>query len=240
MNHRPNGEELPTRRTPSEWTPTETSTLTIAAFLASSALLAPQPAAAHPHMYFDAQAVFHVDDQRRLTQLDVAFVVDEFNTLYIVADLGLDADGDGALSGDEPATLSDAMRIGLGDYGYFTELRVDETAFDIAAPRDVVATLQEGRIAARLTYAFNPPIDVEAAAATLALFDPTYFTAVTMAAAPVVLGNDACAATFTPFEATAQLAQTQELLARLGREETPEDASIGALFADRAVLRCAG
>lgn len=218
------------------------ATIALAGATAGS-LFAAQPAVAHPHMFFDAQAQFVVDAQARLTGIDVGFVVDDFNSLYTLAELSLDQDGDGALTEDEAAELADALRLGLGDYGYFTDLRLDGAPIDIGAPTEIVATLAHGRIAARLDYDLDAPLPIAGAEAVLALYDPTYFTAVTMAAAPALLApNDAdarCTTTLDPFEPTTALAATQQLLAALGREETPEEANVGERFADRARLQCA-
>ncbi|MEO1329249.1 MAG: DUF1007 family protein, partial [Pseudomonadota bacterium] len=78
-------------------------------------------AAAHPHMFFDAQAGFVFDEQGRLAALRVAFVVDELNTLYTLQALEIDpADG---MSEAETAKLVGGMLRGLGEFGYFTDLQ---------------------------------------------------------------------------------------------------------------------
>lgn len=211
-----------------------TAGLTIAASLVSA------PTYAHPHMFFDAQAQFVLDAEGRLTGLDIGFVVDDFNTLYTLAELSLDGDGDGVLTEGEQATLANALNLGLGDYGYFTDLRIGDDQLDLGTP-NILASLQQGRIAARLSYALDAPLPIDDDEAVLALYDPTYFTAVTMAAAPVLRGGPtSCEAVLDAFEPSVDLAATQAALAALSREETPSEPNIGARFADRARLQCTG
>ena len=83
---------------------------------------APPLATAHPHMFFDATAQFVIGEEGAVEAIRIAFVVDELNTLYTVSELGLDADGDGALEPEEESQLAKAMALGLSDYGFFTEL----------------------------------------------------------------------------------------------------------------------
>lgn len=214
----------------------------VLATVVAPATVSPQAAEAHPHMFFDAQAQFVVDDDGRLTKVRVAFVVDEFNSLYTLAELGLDLDGDGALTASERASLGQAMMTGLSGYGYFVDLSLDDRKAMFGAPRDVAATLQDGRVAARFDLPLSAPRPLAGAAVSLALYDPTYFTAVDTAAPAAIVGGEpeGCAIDHQTFESTSQLAHVQTLLAKLSREETPEEQNVGVLFADKTRLTCDG
>lgn len=211
-----------------------------AALAAGVAAGAPAPAAAHPHMFFDAQAAFVFDEAGRLSGVRVAFVVDEFNTLYTLTELGFDADGDGALTEAEAADLAGRMMMGLSDYDYFTDLRLDEERVALDAPRDAIARLEDGVIGASFFIPLAEPSDPTGKTTVLKLYDPTYFTEVTMAAEPTFAGAkpDHCLTGLEPFDASAKVAQLQAILLQLSREETPEIENIGSVFADKATLSC--
>lgn len=196
-------------------------------------------AAAHPHMFFDAGVKFDVDASGQLAGLEVGFVVDEYNSLYSLAELDLDGDGDGALTPPETLRLAKAMRSGLAPDGYFVEMSLDGAPTPLAAPTWINAQLTEGRIAAVLRFDFEAPLTLSGRTAEVALYDPTYFTGVAIVSEPAAPGAPTgCAAALDPFQETAELIALQRELADIPADADPEEPKIGRLFADRAVLSC--
>lgn len=203
-------------------------------------LWATPPVLAHPHMFFDAQATFQLNDAGALQAVRVAFIVDEFNSLYTLTELGLDPDGDGALTPEEEIELAKAMRRGLSDYGFFTELSENGAPIALAPPSKGAAIMDGGQIVAQFDLPLAEPLDPSGRLLRLRLFDPTYFTEVAVVAPPVVQGGaeGACAVRFEKFQIDQAASEAKSMLSQLSREETPEDQSVGAMFADTAILVC--
>lgn len=199
-------------------------------------------AAAHPHMFFDAESTFVVDEYGRLVSIEIEYLVDEFNTLDTLTSLGIDVDGDGVLVGDEAERLAATFAQGMSIYVFFVELRVGDASFVFETADAAEASLEEGRLRGRFVLRPAEPAPLGADGAQLALYDPTFFVEVRTLTPPRVVGAgaDRCAVAFDPFEPSAISAATAAALALLSREETPEDANVGALFADRTALTCAG
>lgn len=196
-------------------------------------------ATAHPHMFVDAQSTLVVDGDGRLTAVRTALVIDPLTTQYVLEqyDLGFDAD----LTEDDQSAIARGMVEGLQLYAFFTEITRDgaPVAFKDAAVSDV--QLHGDLLAAALELTLDEPLPLAGAPVEIALFDPTYFAAVTTLGPPVLpeaLG--ACAVDFTRFEPQSLDAVTLLELSRLSREETPSEPRIGARFADRSRLTCAG
>lgn len=202
--------------------------------------LAAPVAAAHPHMFFDARAELLTNGAGDLSGLRVAFIVDEFNTLYTIGELGVDQDGDGELTTEDQEVVANGLTIGLGAYEFFTDLKVNGARVALPDPSGVAVLLQSGRLAMRLDFALPTPTPLAGATIDLALYDRTYFTEVRTNAAPTLAETPAaCEVMFEPFVATEALAETQLMLSRLARDDFPENRDVGKLFADHTTVKCA-
>ncbi|MGR3461685.1 MAG: DUF1007 family protein [Roseovarius sp.] len=62
-------------------------------------------AGGHPHVFADVALRFESDARGRLTGVEVTWRYDDFFSLLILSDMGLDPDGDGQLSDAELARL---------------------------------------------------------------------------------------------------------------------------------------
>lgn len=197
------------------------------------------PAAAHPHMFFDAEATLAMDASGRLSAVEVLYKVDELNSLTIATDLGVDPIG--PFSAEDEATVLDAFAVNLGDYGWYVSLRRggEPLAFTGAIGRSAV---QEGDfLTVRMELPLAAPFVPGAEPVLLQLYDPTYFTDVALRAAPAVGGEGAsgCAVEWERFEPDAAALEAQRLLALIPADETPSEENVGRRFADRIHLRCA-
>ena len=199
-------------------------------------LLAAAPAAAHPHVFVDAHARFHVDAAGRLDRVAVTWEFDEFYSMLLLTEMGLDpvARPDEAGRAALAALVPDWVR----DYGGAGALEGPRGDLPLAAPANATADLVEGRIEMRFDRPLDPPLDAGAAGPlTLWLYDPLAFVAylvvtVTAEAPP------GCVAELRPFEPDALGIELQNKLAALGREEVVDEPGVGRLLADRAVLTC--
>ncbi len=204
---------------------------------------------AHPHMFFDATAHFLIDDQRRLVGIRVAYLIDELNTTFTIAEVtGRQITDERAKSRKaEPSDLTpDAVRAveanvldGFAEYGFFAELVDGSMPVALLPPSRVAVELQGGKLGLVMTLTLTEPLPLAGRALDLRLYDPTYFTEIAIVAAPRLVGSiEGCAVRVYRAADTPQSGRLRGLLAQLSREETVTEKNVGILFADRTRLDC--
>jgi len=167
------------------------------------ACLAAPPAAAHPHMWIDAQAELVFDHAGRLAAVRQTWRFDEMFSAYGLQ--GVARTPDGGYAADTLQAMADDWMQALGEpeSHYFTRVTLGGRTMDFADPRQArVAWDQDSQ---RLSLAFELPLAKPAplagTAAQVDILDPTYFVAyefagaaaVTMAGAP-----EGCRRTYRP------------------------------------------
>lgn len=197
-------------------------------------------AGAHPHMFLDGGADFLFDAEGRVEAIRVVWIYDSFASLFIVESLGLDTDGDGALTDDERARVVEDQTTWEEEFTGDSFLWHGGAKIGLSGPGDATADYAEGRLTITFVRRLESPVDPRAAEVEVKLYDPTYYFAYFATHAPQLEGAapDGCAARVEEFEANESLASLQGSLALLSPEETPEQADVGALFADRILLAC--
>lgn len=201
--------------------------------------VAAQVASAHPHMFFKSTAQFVLDEQGRLSKLRVVFLVDELNTLYTFTELKVNKDGDNKLTPAETDKIARTVMEGFGHHGYFTNLKDGSEEIPLRTPSSVAVHLEKLRLGLAFVIPLEKPLDLEGKSLSLQLYDPTYFTAITIDLPPMVVGKGAkCSVAVSKPEETEQTRRHQVLLSQLSREETPDVENIGIIFAETTRLTC--
>lgn len=196
-------------------------------------------AQAHPHMFFKSTAQFILDEQGKLSKLRVVFLVDELNTTYTFAELGVNKDGDQTLTPAEKAKIAENVSEGFGFYKYFTFLRDKDNVIALGKPLGVIVQLQQLRLGLSFTIPLKKPLDLKGRSLSLQLYDPTYFTAITIGLVPTIVGKAVpCSVTVKKPTENERTRRSQVLLSQLSREETPEESDVGAVFAETTRLVC--
>jgi ABC-type uncharacterized transport system substrate-binding protein len=90
-------------------------------------------AAAHPHVFVDAQAEMIFDGQQRLAEVHHVWQFDAAFSEFAVQ--GLDADGDGAFSEAELKPLAEINVTSLKDFEFFRISRLVRTGPCCCRPR---------------------------------------------------------------------------------------------------------
>lgn len=203
-----------------------------------AAMLAPSAASAHPHVYVDGAIAFEIDAQGRLAALAVEWRFEPFYTVLILEELGLAPDA--PLDAAAVAALAQMQRDWAADFGGDGALTLGGVAAPLAAVEAVTAALADGALTIAFRRPLAQPLDPRGARVEAALYDPLFFVAYALAG-PMVAGPgaDGCVAVLNPFNPFGQAAEMLGALSLLGPDETPDDPGVGAMFADRAVLRCA-
>lgn len=206
----------------------------------------PLPAAAHPHIFIDAGVEIVFDDAGRLAAVQVVWVYDEFYTMLALDDYGMDPEFTGTVTEAERAEL--AAIYSNWDAGFDGDLRplLDGAPLALSRPERVMADVQEGRLVIAHARRFADRPEIGAGELVLRVYDPTYFTAYTIAVAPAIRGRDDCAAEVwgPDWEAANDrlLAALAELAgAGMDDWEIEQDfPAVGADFAEEVRLTCAG
>ncbi len=203
--------------------------------LAAAATLAVLPAglAAHPHVFVDTELTVQVNEAGMITGTEMTWTYDEFFTLLILEDMGLDTDGDGVLTGDEKAELMgfDFVTWPEGFEGDLY-LEAEGEKVQLGHPESTFIDVVDGKIVS--THTRTVP-EAAAEGAVFRQYDPTYYVAYTLAEVEVAGG---CAAEVKPAEPDAG---EKALAAAL--EEASEDQfemlELGIHYADTIRIACA-
>jgi len=203
--------------------------------LLTLALLAPHGAGSHPHIFVDTALKVIVSDAGQLEAVEITWAYDEFYTLLIFEDRGLDSNHDGVLTAEELAKLQGfdmAWTEGfLGD----TYLTRDGAAVELGAPVQLSTEVADGRITTRHRRALVQPQAADGV--VIKAYDPTYYTAYTLTGGLDISGG--CQGSVTPPDLDAAYTKVEELLYAMPADQAEEAyPEVGEAFADTVRLSC--
>lgn len=197
--------------------------------------LCAQTASAHPHVFVDTKLKVVVDDNGIFEGIEVYWTYDEFYSLLLMADLGLDLDGDGALTDAELARLDgfDLKWIqGFEGDSYATR---NGAPVALGKPSGLGVSVKQGRI----TSGHFRPAQGPASDVVLKAYDPTFYTAYDLIGPVAVDGP--CSATVLPADLDAAYTLVEELLyATPASQVEASYPEVGEAFADTVTLSCTG
>ena len=203
------------------------------------------PALAHPHMFLDATVQVLLNDQGAAASVQITWVYDDLSSLQYIADLGLDMDGDGALTPDETAALTGFdMNWDAGFAGDSYAL-VGGVDVGLSRPRAPTADYVNGKIITSHIRDLPQPVP-PGQEMIVQVYDPGFYAAYTIVKAQV-LGTDgtpAPACISQIYEPDLNAAD-QALLAALAEYSADVDIesdfpAIGAAYAEEVRVLCGG
>ena len=197
--------------------------------------LAAGPAAAHPHVFVEA-AVTVIYDGGAATAIRVDWVYDDFFSLLLMSDLGLDLDGDMVLESEEVEALSAAVTEWPEDFEGDLWVRADGSAVGLAPKEAHDMTYAEGIVTESHVRPLARAVEGEL---TLQVYDPWYFVAYDVTEVRFE-GRDDCAASFERADLDAARARVEEMIGKNPMEVGPEEdfPKVGAEFADTIRVTC--
>ena len=212
--------------------------------LAALTALAALPAAAHPHIFIDTGQQLIFDDTGQLAAIRTIWIYDEFYSLLTLEDRGLDPDGDGLLTPAEHQTLAGFdMNWDAGFDGDTYALQNDQP-LKLSRPVEFNAEYKDGKIITTHLRAFESRVDLAQGPVVIKAYDPTYYTAYTIAIPAKIENRTGCTAPiFTP-DPTKASAQLMAALSELNATQTLDDLqtesfpAIGEDFAQFLTLTC--
>lgn len=208
--------------------------------LACLVALWPGLAPAHPHVFIDAGMNLIFDAEGRLSAVRVFWAYDEFYSMLLVEDAGLDPDHDGEI---EQAALDAFAGTDVDwDAGFPGDLYLTRDADEIAlaGPVDHGAHYQDGRIVTFHTRPLETPLTIGTPPVTAKVYDPTFFVAYDVTLPVTVEGTDACTVIRDP----ADLEEASRILNEK-IDAIPDDGglendfpAVGEYYADAFRLTC--
>ena len=209
--------------------------------LVTAALLAcATPLGAHPHIFVDTGLEVIVDAEGRLTHLRITWAYDEFYSLLVTEDRGLDPDYDGVLTEAEVASLNGFDMRWVEGFNGDTVLLNGGEEIALSSPQEVATTFSEGRIITSHLRAVEGDAP-DANGLVIKPYDPTYYTAYEVTQKVTVQGDDACRARVKMPEMNADLRELQQDLSALDANTDPNDVGlpeIGEALANEVVITC--
>ncbi len=206
------------------------------------ASLVPVTGQAHPHIFIDTAFGLVFDDSGQLSEIRIDWTYDEFYSLLVIEEKGLDADGDGTPEPDRVAAFAGQdVDWEAGFPGDFTLVQ-DGRTVALERPVDHAARYEEGRIVTSHTRKLETPIEVAGHEVVARSYDPTYFVAYDVPTDPKIVGREGCEVIREPADRDKAREEYGDKLAAVDTVSDPfeviEIDDIGILFADRFVVTC--
>lgn len=219
-----------------------TARILLPALVATMLATAPAPLPAHPHIFIDTDFELILDEDGQARAVRVAWSYDEFYSLLLIEENGLDADRDGL---PEPEKLAEYAGQDVDwDAGFPGDfvIAADGAAVALARPVDHAARFEDGRIVTSHVRPLETPIDVSAHRVTAQSYDPSYFVAYDVPTPPQVSGMPGCSFAREPADHAAAQAEYGDQLAAIDAGDDPFEEidlpDIGVMFADTFTLSC--
>ena len=208
-------------------------------------MLAATPGITHPHVFVRGGAHFGMNAEGHLERLHITWIYDTYASLYLLSYVKADQDGDQKLTEDEKGRILADQTTWPDEFGGDSYLFVSGEKRQLGKPvNSDTRILDDGRVEVTFDRLLDKPFRPGATgdpAAIVKLYDPTFYYAYEVSEPPEVRGPGAkgCTASHDRYDpATPGLAALQTELSALGRDETPEQQDVGALFADDLILSC--
>jgi len=199
-------------------------------------------AQAHPHAFIDTGLAFLFDETGALEAIEVTWVYDDFYSLLLLEDLGLDSDGDGTLTEEERAALIAYESDWPADYEGDVFAWLGGEKVPLTGPYDVQAEVIEGRIRNTHVMKLPRPFRPGGGAMVFKAYDPWYYAFFDLVLPVETRGREGCDVTITPADLDAARAKVTRLLGgrdpfSVGAEE--DFPMVGEDFADEITVTCA-
>ena len=215
------------------------ATFKVIAGFCTGLVLSAVPSQAHPHVFVDGGVDFVISAQKDLSALRVTWLYDAFESLFILSSLGISPNAADQLEDADRQALIEHEGNWSDDFEGSAHLSVDGQSIAMERPVDMGVDLIDGRLQVTFTRNLKSPVNLGDATAEVAFYEATYFYAFAATRRPQVFNaKGACLAEVAPFSPDAQDAAMQAALSILSKEETPQISQVGALFADKIVVRC--
>lgn len=198
------------------------------------------PAWAHPHEFVDAALGFAFDAQGRVTEIEVEWRYDDFTSMLILSDLGLNPAATD-LSADQAPELQGFDLDWMPGYDGDLWPLAGDAPVAMEPPRPGITTLEAGRVVSRHSRPLAAPVDPVATPLVVQVYDPEFYVAYTIAGAAPPNGRAGCRIRIMVADMDAAFARLAAALDELnagGGNEEEDFPRVGRDFADELQLLC--
>lgn len=199
------------------------------------------PLAAHPHIFVNTGLTFLVDDQNRLTHVQVTWEYDELYSLLVTEDMGVDSDYDGVLSPEDIKVLTGFDMQWVEGFNGDLVGAMEGTPLGLSGPSAPTATLRDGKIITTHLRAVEGAPKIIGPLNFLP-YDGTYYTAYEVELPVMVQGGKGCGVSINAPDIEGALAMTKAELGALPLDFDMEAAGLGDIgrrFATDVQITCA-
>ncbi len=199
------------------------------------------PLAAHPHIFINTGLMVRIDEQNRLTHVQVTWEYDDLYSLLVTEDIGVDDDYDGVLTPADTAKLTGFDMQWIDGYNGDLVGALNGVPLILSGPTSPTATLEDGKVITTHMRAVEgaPVMD---GVLSLRPYDGSFYTAYDVERPVTVEGRTGCDVSKNVPDIDGALAMTKAELSQI-----PEDVDlveegygdIGARFATDVRITCA-
>ena len=122
---------------------------------------------AHPHIFIDGGVDFHLDGNGMLHKVEVTWIYDKFETLYILSTQGISPTTDGPLNSNDLSVLTSLYENWPPDFDGSVHLKYLEQNIDFNWPQNASVTYSENRLKIKFERTLktkllltNTPLDI--------------------------------------------------------------------------------
>jgi ABC-type uncharacterized transport system substrate-binding protein len=209
--------------------------------LSAASWAAPTGLAAHPHVFVEAD-VEVVAEAGAVTAVRLTWTYDDLFSLILAEDLGLDADGDLQLTGEELAALQAHVADWPPDFAGDLVVEAGGAPLPLAPREEHGVAYREGVVVESHRRPLAGPAPATNAPVAVEVYDPYYYVAYEVRSV-TVSGDPDCAATLIRADLDAAQAEVDATWAGIDWAGAAPDVQlppIGEAFADRVEVRCGG
>ncbi len=149
--------------------------------------LAPGLALAHPHVFVEANLEIVRDAAGEITELRNVWRFDELFSSTVLLDY--DDDGDGKLSNKELDEVSKTVTESIGEYDFYTKVRLDGRPRKFISPKKILVDYLDGQILMLFALKMAEPVPVVGHHVHIAISDPTYYVDMELASESAIKIN---------------------------------------------------
>lgn len=192
---------------------------------------------AHPHIFVSVEVAVTFSGNQP-TEVELAWIYDDYFSLLLMTDLGLDLDADMILTPEEKDILAASVTEWPADFGGDLEVKQGDVLVSLQDRVNHTMEFENGIVREVHTRPLGPVAD---APLTIRIFDPYYYVAYELIGSVSINGRDDCDALITPANLDEAYTLVEELLyGRPASDVGPEEEfpEVGEAFADTIEITC--
>ncbi|MCC5973309.1 MAG: DUF1007 family protein [Rubellimicrobium sp.] len=214
----------------------------IRSLVTASSIALASAAAAHPHVFVEAEVDIVFDAGGEMTGVRLTWIYDDFFSFMLTAELGLDPQGSLQLTPEEQEVLATFVLDWPDNFGGDLQVTQNGRQLDLAAPQQQAVEYRDGRVMETHVRPLRTPADA-AVPVDVQVFDPYYYVAYEIVGDIGVIGREGCDIRFNPADLTTAYAMLEEILFGQPAFDMGADdydfPAVGDAFADTVTVRCA-